>query len=58
MWDRDSHGLFDYESKTIVKKNLKCTGCCKLILLSLQYLNKDNDHSMDLDDINNYRYVI
>ncbi len=26
-WGRDSHGLFDYESRSIKKKNIKtCTG--------------------------------
>lgn len=29
MWDRDSHGLFDYESKGIVNKTIKATGCSK-----------------------------
>ena len=30
IWDRDSHGLFDYECKTMVHKILKVTGSCKM----------------------------
>jgi len=30
-WARDSHGLFDYESKYITKTNLKTSGGGKLI---------------------------
>lgn len=30
-WGRDSHGLFDYESRSISKKNLKILNSCKLI---------------------------
>jgi hypothetical protein len=29
LWDRDSHGLYDYESKNIVRQSMKCTGCSK-----------------------------
>jgi hypothetical protein len=29
IWDRDSHGLYDYESKNIVRQSMKCTGCSK-----------------------------
>jgi hypothetical protein len=27
IWDRDSHGLYDYESKSIVRQSMKCVGC-------------------------------
>lgn len=27
IWDRDSHGLFDYESKTLIESKLTATGC-------------------------------
>ena len=27
MWDRDSHGLFDYECKTLDHREHKVTGC-------------------------------
>ena len=30
-WQRDSHGLFDYESKSISKKSLKTTSQGKII---------------------------
>ncbi len=30
IWDRDSHGLFDYECKTMVHKVLRVTGSCKI----------------------------
>ena len=29
IWDRDSHGLYDYECKNLVKSTLKVTGCSK-----------------------------
>lgn len=35
-WSRDSHGLFDYESRNIIKKNLKAYGTCEV-------LRKDNE---------------
>ena len=31
-WTRDSHGLFDYESKSIAKKNIKTHTGGKIIL--------------------------
>jgi len=27
IWDRDSHGLFDYECRNVIKHSLKLTGC-------------------------------
>lgn len=30
-WNRDSHGLFDYESNNVVKKNIKTSNNCMLI---------------------------
>jgi hypothetical protein len=30
-WARDSHGLFDYESRNITKKQMKTMNSCKLI---------------------------
>jgi hypothetical protein len=30
-WSRDSHGLFDYESKNVTKDTLSATSSCKLI---------------------------
>jgi hypothetical protein len=30
-WIRDSHGLFDYESKSITKKSLKTTMMSKIV---------------------------
>lgn len=30
-WDRDSHALFDYESRQIKKRNLKLDGSCNFI---------------------------
>ena len=30
FWDRDSHGLFDYESKYLIKNNCQITGCSLL----------------------------
>jgi len=32
-WTRDSHGLFDYESKNIAKKNIKTHTGGKIILV-------------------------
>jgi hypothetical protein len=29
-WSRDSHGLFDYESRHIQKKNMKTQASCKV----------------------------
>ena len=31
FWDRDSHGLFDYECKNLMPYQLTATGCFKLI---------------------------
>lgn len=46
-WLRDSHGLFDYESRNINKKNLKTQSCGKLLRLNndIEYvaLNKKED---------------
>jgi len=33
-WSRDSHGLFDYESRYIAKKNIKTTQGGKIIRLN------------------------
>ena len=30
-WTRDSHGLFDYESRMIDTSHMKVTGSCKII---------------------------
>ena len=30
FWDRDSHGLFDYESKSLKRKHLTTIGCMKI----------------------------
>ncbi|CAG9310306.1 unnamed protein product [Blepharisma stoltei] len=30
-WSRDSHGLFDYESRNILKRNLKAYGPCEVL---------------------------
>jgi hypothetical protein len=44
-WSRDSHGLFDYESKTLVKKNMKTTHSGKLVRKGHEILlNKESDH--------------
>ena len=44
-WIRDSHGLFDYESKSITKKSLKTCSQGKLVRVSneidLVELNKE-----------------
>ena len=32
-WQRDSHGLFDYEGKEVEKKQLKALGSCKNIFI-------------------------
>ena len=32
-WTRDSHGLFDYESKNIAKKNIKTHTGGKIVLV-------------------------
>ena len=31
FWDRDSHGLFDYECKSLSESKLTATGCFKLV---------------------------
>ena len=31
FWDRDSHGLFDYESKILEDSWIKLMGCCMLV---------------------------
>ena len=31
FWDRDSHGLFDYESKILDDSWIKLMGCCMLV---------------------------
>ena len=31
FWDRDSHGLFDYESKTLAHNKMTSTGCLLLV---------------------------
>jgi hypothetical protein len=31
-WNRDSHGLFDYESKNVVKGQFR-TGCPQVVLI-------------------------
>ena len=31
FWDRDSHGLFDYESKGLVADKMQTTGCFQLV---------------------------
>ena len=33
-WSRDSHGLFDYESRYICKKNIKTSSGGKIIRLN------------------------
>jgi hypothetical protein len=33
-WSRDSHGLFDYESRYIAKKNIKTTTSGRIIRLN------------------------
>ena len=44
-WQRDSHGLFDYESKSILKKSLKTIARGKIIRtgneIELININKD-----------------
>lgn len=30
IWDRDSHGLFDYESKSLLENQLTASGCFML----------------------------
>lgn len=32
-WSRDSHGLFDYESRHISKKNIKTRQCGRIVRL-------------------------
>ena len=44
-WSRDSHGLFDYESRYISKKNIKTSGAGRIVRL-----NNDVEFvSMDMD---------
>lgn len=31
FWDRDSHGLFDYESKSLVDDAILVSGCTQLV---------------------------
>lgn len=33
-WSRDSHGLFDYESRYIAKKNIKTQSCGRIVRLN------------------------
>ena len=33
-WSRDSHGLFDYESRYISKKNIKTGDCGRIVRLN------------------------
>ncbi len=39
IWDRDSHGLFDFEHKHMERHNIKVTGCRKFYFKS---------HSLDI----------
>jgi hypothetical protein len=52
-WVRDSHGLFDYESKSINKKSLKTSNLGKIIRLNndieLVGLNKKELDSAGLE---------
>lgn len=47
-WMRDSHGLFDYESRSINKKSLKTVNQGKIIRvnndISFEALSKPEDH--------------
>ena len=31
IWDRDSHGLFDYESRQLEESKLNHAGCCQVV---------------------------
>ena len=46
-WSRDSHGLFDYESRYINKKNIKTGQCGRIIRHNndVEFLNMDIEPS-------------
>ena len=46
-WSRDSHGLFDYESRYIAKKNIKTVQAGKIIRLNndVEFVPSDTDLS-------------
>lgn len=46
-WSRDSHGLFDYESRYINKKNIKTSQCGRIIRHNndVEFLNMDTELS-------------
>jgi len=47
-WSRDSHGLFDYESRYITKRNLRTTADGRIIRLDndIEFLNEGQDMSV------------
>lgn len=49
-WSRDSHGLFDYESRYINKKNIKTSSGGKIIRLNndVEFISPDL-HAEDID---------
>ena len=49
-WSRDSHGLFDYESRYICKKNIKTSTGGKIIRLNndVEFISLDL-HAEDID---------
>lgn len=49
-WSRDSHGLFDYESRYICKKNIKTTSCGRIVRLNndVEFISMDM-RAEDLD---------
>jgi hypothetical protein len=40
-WQRDSHGLFDYEGKDTDRKQLKAQGTCKSPIPSILHANSN-----------------
>ena len=44
-WSRDSHGLFDYESRYISKKNIKTSGAGRIVRMNndVEFVNMDMD---------------
>lgn len=51
-WSRDSHGLFDYESRYITKRNLRTTGSGRIIRLDndIEFLEEGQDMSIYGDE--------
>lgn len=52
-WSRDSHGLFDYESRSLTKRTMKTHYPSQIVRkhndLDLIALQQSNDYNMDPD---------